>query len=134
MEEEPTFKPVGQSWTKWRGEILGTGVYENGVFLMIVEIPREYPFKPPNVRWLTTTWHPNIFRDRVCIGILGKDWTPANSLVDVVESCRFLLTNPNPYDPLNTTASKQYIEDRERFARKAREYVQRYATWDQLRG
>ncbi|MFW9915085.1 MAG: ubiquitin-conjugating enzyme family protein [Candidatus Thorarchaeota archaeon] len=131
MKEEPTFKPVGGSWTHWRGEMLGTGVYEGGVFLVDIRIPREYPFQHPEIRWLTNTWHPNIFRDRVCVGILGKDWSPANSLVDVVETMRFLLSNPNPKDPLNTTAARQFLQDFDKFAAKCREYVKRFATWGQ---
>ncbi|MFW9992611.1 MAG: ubiquitin-conjugating enzyme E2 [Candidatus Odinarchaeota archaeon] len=67
----------------------------------------------------------------MCIGILGKDWTPVNSLVDLVESLRFLLTNPNPDDPLNTTAAKQYKASPDQFIERAKAYVERYATWDQ---
>ncbi|MFW9995973.1 MAG: ubiquitin-conjugating enzyme E2 [Candidatus Odinarchaeota archaeon] len=58
--EQPTFRRVRGSWTHWRGEILGSGIYEGGVFLVEIIIPREYPFKPPRVRWITPTWHPNL--------------------------------------------------------------------------
>ncbi|MHA2294882.1 MAG: ubiquitin-conjugating enzyme E2 [Candidatus Hodarchaeales archaeon] len=129
--EQPTFRRVRGSWTHWRGEILGSGIFEGGVFLVEIIIPREYPFKPPRVRWVTPTWHPNIFNANICIGILGKDWTPVNSLVDLVESLRFLLTNPNPDDPLNTTAAKQQKQDIQKFIERVKAYVERYATWDQ---
>lgn len=130
--EQPTFRRVENNWTHWRGEIMGSaGVYEGGVFVLDIIIPRDYPFKPPRVKWLTSTWHPNIYRNQVCIGILGKDWTPVQSLVDLVEALRFLLTNPNPHDPLNMAASKQFIQDFESFKFRAREYVERYATWNQ---
>ncbi|MHA2362333.1 MAG: ubiquitin-conjugating enzyme family protein [Candidatus Hodarchaeales archaeon] len=131
VREQPTFRKKGD-WSNWRGEIIGSaGVYEGGVFIIDIIVPRDYPFKPPKVKWRTPTWHPNIYREQVCIGILGKDWTPVQSLVDLVEALRFLLTNPNPHDPLNMAASKQFIQDFESFKIRAREYVERYATWAQ---
>ena len=131
MKEEPTFKPVKGSWTRWQGEMLGTGVYESGVFVIEILMPRNNPFINTGVRLLKNSWHPNKFGVRGGVGILGKDWTPANSLVDLVETLRFLLTNPNPKDPLNTTAARQFLQDFDKFSAKAREYTKRYAVWGQ---
>ena len=132
IKEQPAFRRVNDSWTHWRGEIIGSaGPYEGGVFIIDIEVPREYPFKPPKVKWKTATWHPNIYREQVCIGILGKDWTPVQSLVDLVEALRFLLSNPNPHDPLNMAASRQFINDFNSYRSRAIEYVEKYATWDQ---
>lgn len=132
QEEEPSFEPVNGLLSRWRGFILGTGLYEGGVFLFEIEVPREYPFKPPNIRVLTPIYHPNFYRDKVCVGILGKDWSPANNLVDVVESLRFLLNHPNPDDPLDRNIAEVMKKNPNLFQQKVREYVERYATWEQL--
>ncbi len=132
-KEEPTFKPVNGDIRLWRGFILGTGIYEGGVFVFEIQVTREYPYRPPIVRTLTRIFHPNFFKDKICVGILGKDWTPANNLVGVVEALRFLLVNPNPHDPLNSTAAELMLKNPEEFRKRAREYVQKYATWDQLK-
>ena len=129
--EEPTFRPVKGDLTKWRGEIIGSGLYEDGVFVVEIQIPRTFPFTPPMVKWLTPTWHPNIYKDRVCVSILGKEWVPTNSLVDVVEALRVLLSNPNPLDPLNGTAAQEAQRQPEVFKRKVKEYIKKYATWDE---
>ena len=129
--EEPSFEPIDNDITRWKGFIIGTGLYSDGVFVFEITIPREYPFKPPIVKTKTQIFHPNFFKDRICVGILGKDWTPANNLVDVVESLRFLLSNPNPDDPLHSGAAKLMKEDPEAFKKKVRQWVQQYATWDQ---
>lgn len=36
--------------------------YEEGVFSMRLTFPAEYPFKPPEVRFTTPIYHPNISR------------------------------------------------------------------------
>ncbi|NHJ04127.1 MAG: ubiquitin-conjugating enzyme E2 [Candidatus Heimdallarchaeota archaeon] len=131
-KEEPNFQPIDGNTRIWRGFMIGTGLYSGGVFQFEIHVPRSFPFKPPKVKVLTPIWHPNIFKDRICVGILGKDWTPASNLVDVVESLRFLLSNPNPDDPLNTTAAKEFKNSNKEFERKAKLYVEKYATWDAL--
>lgn len=130
-KEEPTFEKVNNRWDHWRGTIIGTGIYDEGVFSIDIKIPREYPFYPPKVKTLTKIWHPNFFRKQICVGLLGEDWTPANSLVDLVETIRFLLTNPNPADPLNATAARQYRESFDAFVIKAKEWVKQHATWEE---
>jgi ubiquitin-protein ligase len=130
--EQPSFEPREEDLTKWRGFIIGTNAFEGGVFVFDVDVPREYPFKPPKVVARTKIWHPNFFKDRVCIGILGKDWAPSNTLVDIVESLRFLLSNPNPHDPLHSSVAQMMLNDINLFTTKAKEWVENFATWDQL--
>ncbi len=129
--EQPTFRTVNNNLTYWRGEILGSGLYEGGVFYLEIHIPREYPFQPPKIRFKTPIWHVNIFKEKVCVGILGKEWSPAYSLVQVVETIRFLLTSPNPDDPLNASASRQWKKNPEVFKNQVIEYIRKYAHWNQ---
>ena len=67
----------------------------------------------------------------ILIGILGKDWAPANNIVDVVESLRFLLSNPNPDDPLNTSAANMMKADIDTFKNRVNVMIQEHAGWDQ---
>lgn len=34
--------------------------YENGTFTLQVDVPKEYPFLPPGVKFITPVYHPNI--------------------------------------------------------------------------
>lgn len=129
--EQPSFEPVNGDTTHWKGFIIGTAMYEGGVFQFDIKIPREYPFKPPIVTAKTKIWHPNFYNERICIGILAKDWAPANNIVDVVESLRFLLSNPNPDDPLHTSAANMMKTDITQFKTRVTEWVAKFATWDQ---
>lgn len=55
-----------------------------------------------HIEILIQIFHPNIDPDgHVCLNILREDWMPSIDLSQVAHSLQFLLTEPNPYDPLN---------------------------------
>jgi ubiquitin-conjugating enzyme (huntingtin interacting protein 2) len=54
--------PVGDSVTKLVGQFEGPPgtPYEGGTYDVDIQIPNEYPFKPPVMRFMTKLWHPNV--------------------------------------------------------------------------
>ena len=34
--------------------------YEGGIFQIDIDIPKQYPFEPPKMKFHTKIWHPNI--------------------------------------------------------------------------
>ncbi len=34
--------------------------YEGGTFVVDIQIPNEYPFRPPVMKFETKLWHPNV--------------------------------------------------------------------------
>jgi hypothetical protein len=64
-----------------------------------LELPDEYPLKPPVATWLSDIAHPNIvpkITNAVCVSILGENWRPDLKLVSVVNALYYLLSDPNP--------------------------------------
>ncbi len=64
-----------------------------------LDLPPEYPLKPPVGTWLTEISHPNIVAkipNAVCVSVLGEKWDPRLQLISVVNSLHYLLTDPNP--------------------------------------
>lgn len=64
-----------------------------------LDIPNEYPLKPPVATWLTEISHPNIVTkipNAVCVSVLGEKWDPRLKLISVVNALHYLLTDPNP--------------------------------------
>jgi hypothetical protein len=64
-----------------------------------LELPDEYPLKPPRAMWLSDISHPNIVpkvMNAVCVSILGENWRPDLKLVSVVNALYYLLSDPNP--------------------------------------
>ncbi|TFF89554.1 MAG: ubiquitin-conjugating enzyme E2 [Promethearchaeota archaeon] len=131
-EEEPSFKPIDGDLTTWEGFILGTGLFEGGVFKIQINVTRKFPFEAPKVKWLSKIWHPNIYRRKVCVGVQGKDWTPTMSIAGLIEALRNLLNFPNPNSPLNSEAANQMKTNPKKYEQMVRKYVEKYAKWDDL--
>ena len=58
-----TAKPVREGdFRHLKGTIHGPleTVYEGGVFDIDIVIPKQYPFEPPKMMFITKIWHPNI--------------------------------------------------------------------------
>ena len=66
----------------------------------------------PKVRFMTPIYHPNIDGvGRICLDILKDKWSPALQIRTVLLSVQALLSAPNPDDPLNNEAAKQWKTD-----------------------
>jgi ubiquitin-protein ligase len=59
---DDTRVPSNPGWRHLVGTITGPEgtPYEGGVFDVDILIPREYPFEPPRMKFITRIWHPNI--------------------------------------------------------------------------
>ena len=90
-----------------------------------VTFTNNYPAEPPAVRFLSSIYHPNVYKDgKICLDILTKkEWKPVYDLGTVLTSIRSLLCDPNPKDPANCDAAYEYIYDRHLYEMKVRECV-----------
>lgn len=55
-------EPVGDNLNRLKGTFEGPPgtPYEGGIYEVNIDIPTEYPFKPPVMKFATKVWHPNI--------------------------------------------------------------------------
>ncbi len=103
--------------------------FENGVFKISINMPQDYPFKPPKMIFKTRVYHPNIASDgSICIDILKDQWSSALRLNSVILSISDLLANPNPNDPLVPDIARQYSTNRDLYNKNVVEYVKKYAS------
>ncbi|KAK9172249.1 Ubiquitin-conjugating enzyme family protein [Cryptosporidium meleagridis] len=85
----------------------------------------EYPTKPPDVRFLSKMFHPNIYPDgRICLDILQNQWSALIDIASVLTSIQSLLSDPNPNSPANTIASEMYVKERNKYNSKVLECVE----------
>jgi len=130
-----TCHPTEGNMLLLKGSITGPPetVFEGGTFDITVTIPLNYPFHPPQVKFTTKVYHPNIDESgRICLDTLKPkpqgSWSPAVSLNVLLTTLRTLLAHPNPDDGLMPEITTQYKTDREEFDRMARDHVKRYAS------
>ena len=125
---------------KWSVVIFGPTetIYEGGFFRAILTFPEDYPNSPPQMKFTTKMWHPNIYQDgRVCISILhppGTDkfneqekaeerWRPSLGAEEILLSVISMLNDPNPDSPANIDAAVQFRNHREEYNSKVRSLV-----------
>ncbi len=125
---------------KWT--VLFTGpedtIYEGGFFKAILNFPNDFPQSPPEMKFITEMWHPNIYNDgKVCISILhnpGVDefnpqekaeerWRPVLGVEQILVSVISMLSDPNCDSPANIDASVQYRDNIEEYHKTVRKLV-----------
>ncbi|XP_006109166.1 ubiquitin-conjugating enzyme E2 T [Myotis lucifugus] len=121
-----------------RAQIIGGAntPYEKGVFTLEVTIPERYPFEPPQIRFLTPIYHPNIdSAGRICLDVLKLPpkgaWRPSLSIATVLASIQLLMAEPNPDDPLMADISSEFKYNKPVFLSNARRWTEQHARQQQ---
>mmetsp|Transcript_11818 Transcript_11818/g.31978 ORF Transcript_11818/g.31978 Transcript_11818/m.31978 type:complete len:134 (+) Transcript_11818:80-481(+) len=126
----------------WEIMLIGPSetMYEGGFFKATLEFPPDFPNMPPEMRFVSEMWHPNVYADgRVCISILhppGEDkynaqetaeerWRPILGVEQIILSVMSMLGDPNDESPANIDAAVMLREDRPAFKKKVRQCVRK---------
>lgn len=123
-------QPEGDDWFHWQATILGPeeSPYAGGTFFLDIKFPADYPTKPPQVRFTTRIYHPQVATNgAISLGILKNQWSPDLTVDKMLSSIYDILLNPNPNDTNNPTVSTVFTTDRARFDANAKEWTQKYA-------
>ncbi|RZC38088.1 UQ con domain containing protein [Asbolus verrucosus] len=102
--------------------------YEGGLFRLELFLPENYPLSPPNVRFLTKIYHPNIDKlGRICLDILKGQWSPVLQIRTVLLSIQALLSSPNPDDPLANDVAHTWKTQTSEALIRAKDWTRLYA-------
>uniref|UniRef100_A0AC34QXI1 UBC core domain-containing protein n=1 Tax=Panagrolaimus sp. JU765 TaxID=591449 RepID=A0AC34QXI1_9BILA len=103
--------------------------YNAGAFRMIVELPNEFPYKPPQMHFVTRIYHPNVDEQgKVDVPICSNEfWKPAIRMPNVCDAVIDLLDRPNPHHALRKDVGEQMLKDREKFVKIAADAVKNHS-------
>ena len=110
--------------------------YKNGVFILDIQIPKEYPFKPPECKFKTKIYHPNIDKDNgnICLNILKPDkWNPSLSISNVLLSIMVLLAKPKFDSPLNGEARDLFYKSEKEYKERVLQWVKDYSALENIK-
>jgi ubiquitin-conjugating enzyme E2 R len=126
------------NWTVWFSGPKDTHYY-GGEYKAQLKFTDEFPFRPPEMRVLSTFWHPNVYPDgKVCISILhqpGTDqfdpdetadmrWSPIQTIDKILVSVISLLADPDASGagaPANVEALVEFRKHKEKYAQRCQE-------------
>ncbi|CAF0760386.1 unnamed protein product [Adineta steineri] len=120
--------PSSENFFMWNAIMFGPeeSVYEGGAFQLQFLFPDDYPLRPPQVRFTTKVFHPNVWWEdgRICVDILKDGWTPSYDVLAILHSIRLLLVDPNPLSPANLEAALLYRDNRAEYNRRVSQMIQ----------
>ncbi|XP_006824496.1 uncharacterized protein LOC102809960, partial [Saccoglossus kowalevskii] len=106
----------------WRILLLGPAdtPYENGVYSLYAEFPKDYPAVPPIVRFITPIYHCNVNASgRICHSVFDREYTSDTPITTILTCVFGLLITPEPDDPLDSTLAEEYFADKVLYDQKA---------------
>ena len=129
-------QPLDSSYYHWQASITGPAgsPYEGGVFYLYLKVPFNYPFDPPEVRFLTRILHPNVSRhgDIGIDSILQHNWVIGLTIPKVLISIQSLLTDPYTEVCMEPEIGDIYDKNRKMFESIARQWTWKFAMNDVL--
>ena len=114
----------------WKADISGhpNSPYEGGVFILKIDLPKEYPLKPPICRFVTKIFHPNVNdKGGICLDFLNREWSPVLSIGKLLLSITSFLTEPNTDHSLRPELALLYNTNREQYNLTAKQWTEKYA-------
>lgn len=123
--------PDAGDLTHLRGSFLGPAdtPYEGGRYEIAIELPQDYPFRPPKMKFITRIWHPNFSSQTgaICMDTLGTAWSPVLTLKNALLSLQSLLCTPEPKDPQDAEVAQMMIKNPDEFEHVAHSWAVKYA-------
>ncbi|XP_045148080.1 inactive tyrosine-protein kinase transmembrane receptor ROR1 [Echinops telfairi] len=104
--------PLSEDLMQWEAEIEGLHhtIWQGLFFQVSIQFTSEYNLVPPDVKFKTIPFHPNVDRitGRPCIDFLDdpQQWNANYTLSNILLSLQVMLSNPVPENAVNVEAAQ----------------------------
>ena len=103
--------------------------YESGIFILSFIFPSNYPFKYPDVKFITPILHPKVNESgQFCCHYLVDNWSPYKKVSEFIEKIVLMLINPLDEDGfciLNPPMASEYSSDKIKFETKIKDFIKK---------
>ncbi|XP_059355966.1 uncharacterized protein LOC132095184 isoform X2 [Carassius carassius] len=116
--------PSETDFTFWRIVMKGPAEtpYENGTFELYCQFGRDYPVKPPVVRFYTPIYHCNINSvGRICHNIFDRNYSADVTMREILDAVHGLLILPEAEDPLDSILAEEFLTSKEVYEQAAKD-------------
>lgn len=125
-----SIETVGDDLFIWDVTLLGpeNSPYVGGKFVLRITFPAQYPFKPPQLVFQTTVYHPSVqtATGEVCGAVLGT-WGPTLTAQHCLVTVYSLLQDPSPEHPLENDIAQLLANKPKEFEKNAKKFTKEYA-------
>ena len=103
--------------------------YEGGNFKLKFSFPDNYPFKPPEVKFITPIYHPNVKLDtgEICLDVFVSSWVPTQNTSEIIEKIVSILQAPSTSSPLEPGIADEFTNKYNDYLNNAKDYTKKYA-------
>jgi len=126
-----TVEPSESNLLHWNCKIKASSEspYKNGTFHFTLDLPDNFPFKAPSVKFTTKIYHPGINEEgHICVPVLRDQWKPSVTLSSVLITIQEKLNNPSPDDPFEPEIGVLLKTDKPKFLATAKEWTKKFAS------
>eukprot|EP00048_Salpingoeca_helianthica_P016485 m.232544 g.232544 ORF g.232544 m.232544 type:complete len:156 (+) comp18766_c0_seq1:192-659(+) len=115
----------------WKGTVQpAIPPYNKGSFDFVVIFPEQYPFKPPQIKFVTPIYHVNVDEkeNSICLGILLETaWKPALKMAEVLRQLVELVSTPDPSHPVRADLGELFVKDRATYDKRVDDHIKKHA-------
>ncbi|GMM28804.1 E2 ubiquitin-conjugating protein [Martiniozyma asiatica (nom. inval.)] len=120
--------PLSDNVMIWNAIIIGPSEtpFEDGTFRLRLTFDEQYPNKPPQVKFISEMFHPNVYASgELCLDILQNRWSPTYDVASILTSVQSLLNDPNVSSPANVEAANLWKDHRSQYIKRVRMTVEK---------
>jgi ubiquitin-protein ligase len=140
LEKDPleyaslTFPNGEEDFFVWHVKMVGPpkSPYAGGAFWIQLDVPAQYPFKPPSVQFLSKVYHPGIETEtgNICSDVINNGWGPTLNIRHILKTLYQIMENPEMSldHPLEATIATLMRDKPKDFKATAVQWTKEYAS------